>query len=134
MVILHYGSPVEGSCTMFSRKLKTLAILAFGALVMAGAAIAQNYHATVYSSTITVTNTFQLVFSGSNLNLVDCAIQNTGSHPEYVYPDIVANATVAGSVTLAPGQAMNCGGGAWALQNSFSITGTAGDTFYAARW
>ena len=119
---------------MLSRKIKTLAILAFGALAMAGAAIAQNYHATVYSSSIAVTNTFQLVFSGANLNLVGCTIQNTGTHTEYVYPDIVANAATATSVQLAAGQSLNCGVGAWALQKTWSITGTSGDTYYAARW
>lgn len=114
------------------RFAKLFAALVFAAII--GPAAAQNLKGNNYSGAIASTNTFQLVFSGAAQDNSGCAIQNTGTHTEYVYPDIVANATVGKALQLAPGQPLNCGPGDLTLSNQWSITGTAGDTYYAERW
>jgi hypothetical protein len=51
----------------------------------------------------------------------------------YVYFGAIASATKDTSVVLSAGQAVNCTVGGITLQDQVSITGTMGDTFYAAQ-
>ena len=87
------------------------------------------------SGTIATTNTFQSIQTLNN-GRKGCTIQNqiTNSHNMYVYNGAIGSATTAQSATVAPGQTFSC----WvcaALQvitDQISITGTAGDYFYAS--
>src|SRR5665213_1443771 len=102
------------------------------ALAFAATAFAQSIPvaSSNLSSTITATNTFQLI-QGQTNNRIGCTIQNNGSHTMYVYPDIVANATTGGSAVLAPGDKFYCAvSGNFVLKNAISITGTAGDSYF----
>jgi hypothetical protein len=92
------------------------------------------------SGTITTTNTFQVVQAQTN-NRIGCAIQNNASVLSgdlmYVYFDKTNSsncsaATIAGSVTLQPGQPASCAVGAGAvLKDQVCITGTSTDPFFA---
>ncbi len=90
--------------------------------------------ATIASSTIAVTNTFQQIYTSNN-NRTGCTIQNTGTNPMYVFFGATGSATIATSVKLVAGQAVYCtSGDGIALTNAVQITGTATETFYAASW
>lgn len=83
------------------------------------------------SGTIAVTDTFQSIQRQTN-NRQGCAIQNNGTHTEYVYFGPIANATEGASVQLAAGQYVSCTSAAnTVLKDQASITGTSGDAFYA---
>ena len=81
------------------------------------------------SSTIAVTDTFQLIQS-STLRRA-CLIQNNGANNQWVFFGPIASATKARSVLLSPGQGVMCNGSAVTLSDEISITGTATDSFYA---
>lgn len=98
------------------------------------------------SSTITVTNTFQSVFTAAGgtgsarAARQGCLIQNNGSNTMWVFAGPIANATKATSFQLiAPttgvqGGSFSCAtGGGGILQDQISITGTSGDAFTAKR-
>lgn len=89
------------------------------------------------SGTITVTNTFQSLFSASQAR-ASCFIQNQGSHVMYVFSGPIALATEATSLQIGPeSSGIPSGGFACTNPNSsvdtdqISITGTAGDAFVA---
>ena len=81
------------------------------------------------SGTIAVTNTFQSVAVQGVRN--GCEVQNNGTHTMYVFFGPIASATTANSVALAAGQGVGCGAPGVVLSDQISITGTAGDAFYA---
>jgi len=89
------------------------------------------------SSTITVTNTFQSIFaqSTSDRGRTGCTIQNNsvGGNNMFVFFGAIASATSPTSVQLTPGQSVNCEVGGIVLKDQVSITGTAGDQFFAAQ-
>jgi hypothetical protein len=92
------------------------------------------------SSTIAVTNTFQLVFAAqANVSgRTACTIQNTGTNPMYVYfgatqSSVLAEATIAKSIKLIAGQAAQCNTDDIVIKNAVWITGTATETYYAAQ-
>lgn len=90
-----------------------------------------------YSSTISVTNTFQSVLaaSTSTTGRVGCLIQNNGSNKMYVFFGPIANATSSNSIQLSAGQTVNCETwGGTVLKDQVSITGTSGESFYAAQY
>jgi|HubBroStandDraft_3_1064219.scaffolds.fasta_scaffold02312_6 hypothetical protein len=94
------------------------------------------------SSTIgTGGSTFQSVFaaSGAQANPATlklraaCTLQNNGTHNMQVFFGPLASATTTNSVVLTAGQSVSCNVGGVTLQDQVSITGTAGDAFYAAQ-
>lgn len=87
------------------------------------------------SSTITVTNIFQSIFAAvtTKTGRTACVIQNNGTHNMYIFFGPIVNATIASSVQLTSGQSVNCNNGPVVLNDQVSITGTAGDIFYAAQ-
>lgn len=123
--------------------MKKLLAVATAWLIAASAAFAQNvnpvttqpYGVTTAnaSSTIAVTNTFQTVWTRSTntRGRAGCTIQNTGTNTMYVA--FGATPLTATSVKLNAGQSLNCTVGGIVLQDTVSITGTAGETFYAAQ-
>lgn len=92
------------------------------------------------STTITVTDTFQLVFAAQAVQpgaqgRKGCTIVNYGTHTMWVTEGIAtASATKAKAVQLAAGQSYFCAVGGIALQGLIAITGTAADAFYAAQY
>ncbi|SRR6266852_6543588 len=84
------------------------------------------------SSTISVTNTFQTVFSAS-VGRKACTIQNNGGNTMYVYfnSDI---ATIAKSVKLNVGDRAYCDNNNTVIRGAVQITGTSGDAYYATQW
>lgn len=123
--------------------LITLALWALLPTIFIGNAFAQNpvvtkpYGATTTnsSSSIAVTNTFQSIWSASNVSTgrVACTVQNTGTNPMYVFFGPIASATVATSIKLTATQSVNCNIGGIVLRDQVSITGTATETFYAGQ-
>jgi len=87
---------------------------------------------TIRSSTISVSNTFQSIqalTTGRN----GCTVQNTGTHTMWVYFGAIGSATEATAIQLAAGQPVSCAvGGIGVATDQISITGTAGDTFFAS--
>lgn len=82
------------------------------------------------SSTIAVTNTFQLVWA-ANSNRIDCLIQNNGTNSMWVFPGGIAAATKGKSVVLTAGQAFYCTFNGVDYTGPVSITGTSTDAYYA---
>lgn len=96
----------------------------------------------VPSGTITATGTFQSIFAasatpnaqgGAGAVRSACTVQNNGANTMFVYFGPIANATTAKSAQLAPTQSLNCNVGGVVLSDQVSITGTTGDSFYAAQ-
>ena len=88
------------------------------------------------SSTIVSTNTFQSIWVAStivNTGRTSCTIVNYGTHTMYVFFGPIANATLTNSIQLAANQAAYCNVGNVILKDQVSITGTAGDAFFAAQ-
>lgn len=108
-------------------------ITALAALLMPACALAQTLPVTSsnLSSTIASTNTFQSI-QGQNNGRNGCTIQDNGTHTMYVFFGPIANATTSNSVTLNTGQSLTCEGTSrTVLRDQVSITGTAGDSYYA---
>ena len=123
--------------------LKALAVI--WGVVLATPLYAGDFPVTTYpqgrstvnvSSTITTTNTFQSLFpvvvGGISAQRASCTIQNNGTHTMYVFAGPIANATLANSVQVPAGQFFYCYTGVITISDQISITGTAGDAFYAA--
>jgi hypothetical protein len=95
--------------------------------------------ATTYnaSSTVAVSNTFQSVFPtliSTNQHRVSCILQNnSAANSMFVFFGPIASATLTNSIKLSPGTSVSCVAGGMALQDQVSVTGTAGDAFYAAQ-
>ncbi len=98
-----------------------------------------------YSGTITVTNTFQKVFSGANNTVAPttgtsgarhgCSIQNNGTHTMYVSEGAgIASSTLATSWQVAAGALFNCNFGNIVLSGEIDITGTSGDAYVAKQF
>lgn len=96
------------------------------------------------STTIAVTNTFQLVFAsttvapGSPTSGVSsrhgCTIINQGTNTMWVTEGIgAAGSTKAKAVVLAPSASFYCNWNGVVLVGEIDITGTAGDGFYATQ-
>ncbi len=90
------------------------------------------------SGTIAVTNTFQSVFAqtqssfGNSVLRGGCMVQNnSAANPMYVYFGPIGSATLATSVKLKAGDSVTCAVGGSVLRDQVSVTGTAGDAFYA---
>ncbi len=84
-----------------------------------------------YSGSIAATGTFQLIQARAN-NRQGCIIQNQGTHTMNVFFGEPADATTATSAQITAGQAINCAvSGNLVVLDSISITGTAGDPFFA---
>lgn len=80
--------------------------------------------------------TFQLVFA-ANPTRTGCQIQNNtaAAHTMYVYAGPIANATLTNTMLLVAAQStFNCTNGFGVQTDQISITGTAGDPFYANQW
>jgi hypothetical protein len=92
------------------------------------------------SSTISVTNTFQALFTQNSNTTVNtlrgrtgCTIVNYGTHTMYVFFGPIANATLTNSIQLAANQPVYCASFGNVLTDQVSITGTSGDAFFAAQ-
>ena len=91
------------------------------------------------SGTIASTGVFQLLFAATPSSpggqpRAGCTIQNNGSHTMYVTEGLgTAASTTALAWTLTAGQSANCQFGGVVLQGEVDITGTTGDSFYAAQ-
>lgn len=131
---------------MTSRRIAIGGLLVLGLLFFAGLARAQQQPVDTFqhgvtsqnsSGTITVTNTFQSVFLAATnqpqQRRMSCTVQNNGSNSMYVFFGPIANATTSNSVVLAAGASVRCSVSGATLQDQVSITGTSGDTFYAAQ-
>ena len=81
------------------------------------------------SSTIAVTNTFQSIQVATVRN--GCTIQNNSARTMWVYFGPIGSATQGASVQIATGSLASCVMGGIVLNDQISITGTAGDAFYA---
>lgn len=117
-----------------------LALLMMGASLPSYAqspVITQPYGVTSvnYSSTIAITNIFQSVWAANTTTRgrAGCTVQNTGTNTMYVYFGAIADATTAKSTKLSAGQSVRCNNSGITLQDQVSITGTSGETFYAAQ-
>ena len=93
------------------------------------------------SGTIASTGVFQQVFaatpaaSAGGPGRKGCYIVNNGTNKMYVSEGVAAgSATTATSISLAANAAFNCTFNQTALQGVIVITGTAGDSFYAAQF
>lgn len=86
-----------------------------------------------YSSTISVTNTFQSVLA-SNLNRNDCIIQNNGAASMYLYFGALASAITNNSLVLSSGSIFRCSNSGVVLTDQISITGTATQRFFAIQY
>jgi hypothetical protein len=78
------------------------------------------------------------LIQGVNTGRNGCEIQNTASHNQYLFFETAindptcANATIASSAELLPGQPVKCRDGyASVNKEQICITGTSGDTFFA---
>lgn len=89
-------------------------------------------------STITVTNTFQQVFSQfvtvpgqtQGRGRSACLIQNNGTHIMYVFFGPIANATLTNSFQIAAAGTISCQITSNVVsQDQISITGTSGDAY-----
>lgn len=124
--------------------------LVFGvllALVLTEAMAQSNQPVTTYSlnvasktpnasSTITVTNTFQVVFTPSTTQnkRQGCTIVNYGTNTMWVYfGQPTDTPTKANSVQLVQNQPVSCATGNAVLNDQVWITGTSGDAFFAAQ-
>jgi hypothetical protein len=92
------------------------------------------------SGTIAVTNTFQQVFAAANVTpggspaRLGCLVQNNGTHTMYVFFGPIASATLTNSVQLAAGGSVSCSALSGVVAaDQVSITGTSGDTYFAAQ-
>lgn len=86
------------------------------------------------SAAIAVTNTFQSVFA-ANLNRSNCIVQNKAiTNSMYVFVGAIASATITKSGLLTAGSSMYCGAFGVVATDQISITGTAGDVFYASQY
>lgn len=88
------------------------------------------------SAAISVTNTFQTIWTQStnSRGRLGCTIQNkSASNTMYVFFGAVASATTPTALNLAPGATIYCQNGGLVQQDTVSITGTAGDRFYAGQ-
>ena len=134
-------------------KTKLLAALAF--CVLASPSIAQQWVKTQplpsttlngdKSSTIAVTNTFQVVFTAAG-NVPNptpgfggerhgCSIQNNGTHSMYVNEGTpIASATTSNTWVLTAGQLFNCNFNGVVLSGEIDITGTSGDAYVAKQF
>ena len=98
------------------------------------------------SSTITSTNTFQLVFASAANGVAPtpglggerhgCSIQNNGTHNMYVNEGTATtSATTSNTWIVAPnGGLFNCNFGGVVLTGEIDITGTSGDAFVAKQF
>lgn len=97
------------------------------------------------SSTITSTNTFQLVFAtavntfapvvGNAGPRKGCSIQNNGTNSMWVSEGkTIATATKATSWVIVAGGLFNCNFNNVVLTGEIDITGTSGDAFYASQF
>lgn len=87
------------------------------------------------STTITTTNTFQSIFAASTATRgrAACTVQNNGTHNMFVFFGDIASALTPTAVQLTPAQSVNCASGPVVLKDQVSITGTAGEQFYAGQ-
>lgn len=94
------------------------------------------------SGTITATGTFQKVFSaavpqvsGGPSFRSGCEVQNNGTHTVWVSEGKTAGtASESTSRQVAAGGSWYCERAGVALQGEIDITGTSGDSFYAAQY
>lgn len=88
-----------------------------------------------YSAAIATTNTFQSIWSANTTTRgrAGCTIQNNGSSTMYVYFGPIASATTPNSIQLSGGQSVRCNNSGITLQDQVSITGTAGQRFFAGQ-
>lgn len=114
-----------------------LALIVLSSAAAQSPVITQPYPVTTLnsSSTVAVTNTFQSIWAAAVAprRRAACLVQNTGTNAMYVFFGPVADATTPTSIKLTAGQFATCNVGGAALQDQVSITGTAGETFYAGQ-
>lgn len=88
------------------------------------------------SASITTTNTFQNLFP-SSVNITsgreDCIIQNQGLNRMLINFALAPTATISTSMVLAAGATFRCANSGIVIKDAISITGTAGDPFFAAQ-
>lgn len=83
------------------------------------------------SGTIAVSNTFQSI-QASTAGRNGCLLQNNGTNPMWVFFGALGSATKGASFVLAAGASLTCAvGGLGVVTDQISITGTAGDAFFA---
>lgn len=83
---------------------------------------------TITNGTVTLGGTFQSVLASSALRK-GCTLQDTGTHPMWVYFGANGSATTANSLIIQPGQTISCNSGSIVLTDNVSITGTTADTW-----
>lgn len=86
------------------------------------------------STTIASSNVFQAVFTAptqTNRGRAGCLIQNNGAAAMFVFFGTLASATTPTSIQLTTRETVSCNLGGTALQDAISITGTAGQQFFA---
>ena len=88
------------------------------------------------SANIDTTNAFKLALPAStNINgRIDCLIQNqSASAKMYIYFGAIAAATTPNSLQLAAAEIFRCANSGVVIKDAISITGTAGDRYFAAQ-
>jgi hypothetical protein len=92
------------------------------------------------STTIASTNVWQQVFAGTSSAPASakrhgCTVINQGSNTMWVTEGLATSASTKPlAVVLAANQAYYCSVGEVVLTGQINVTGTAGDTFYAAQY
>lgn len=130
----------NGENFMIKFIVATIIALSISTVVMASGpqpVVTQPYGVITHndSGTIASTNVFQSIwqFSPNSRGRAGCTVQNTGTNTQFVFIGPIASALTAKSVKLTAGQSFFCNAGGIVAQDQISITGTAGDTFYAGQ-
>jgi hypothetical protein len=92
----------------------------------------KNVSSTIQSASNAFQQVIPAVTGGVAEQRASCTIQNNGTHTMYVFAGPIASATLTNSVQLPAGQFFYCYAGVTVISDQISITGTAGDAFYAA--
>lgn len=112
------------------RRIGALALALMLAALPASAQVNRQTSTNV-SSTIAVTNTFQQVLARQD-GRSGCTIVNYGTNTMWVFFGPIASATKAASIQIDNKIPTYCQFGGVVLVDQVSITGTAGDAFFAA--
>lgn len=127
----------RGAFVLCGTALVALALIASASAQSPNPVTTQPYPVTTQNSSgiIASTGTFQSIWAAVSAprRRAACFVQNNSASPMYVYFGAVADATTPTSVKLTAGQFVTCNIGGTAQQDQVSITGTAGETFYAGQ-
>lgn len=113
------------------KRILGASVLALALLASAALAQIKPQSSVNLASTLAATGPFQSI-AVYDANRSGCTVQNTSANAQYVFFGPIASATIAKSVKLLSGQSVGCNAGPLVLTDQISISGTSGDTFYAA--